>query len=114
MFISPLSLNTRGEFGVITNIDSCQKGLVGRLSLAVTRQEHQNILTFLETVLKSAHRPIDLEADAIIRAYLKRNPDAAYRLTMMAMELVGSRDIGTHTKPKRRGWLPVLLRSGQV
>ena len=80
----------------------------------MTRQEHQNILAFLETVLKSAHRPIDIEADAIIRAYLKRNPDASYRLAMMAMELVGARNSEAHAKPKRRFRLPALLRGWQV
>lgn len=80
----------------------------------MTRQEHKNILAFLETVLKGAHRPFDLEADAIIRAYLKRNPDAAYRLTMLAMELAAPREIETPAEPKRRGWLPMLMRSGQA
>ncbi|MDE1905585.1 MAG: hypothetical protein KGH75_03940 [Rhodospirillales bacterium] len=80
----------------------------------MTRQEHKNILTFLDTVLKGAHRPLDIEADAIIRAYLKRNPDAAYRLTMMAMELAGPRDLEAHATQKRRGWLPMLMRSRQA
>ncbi|MDE1883209.1 MAG: hypothetical protein KGL20_04905 [Rhodospirillales bacterium] len=77
----------------------------------MTRQEHQNILAFLDSALNGAHAPLDLEADAIIRAYLKRNPDAAYRLTMLAMELASPRGVESYTPPKRRRWLPVLLRS---
>lgn len=33
---------------------------------------------------------MDVEADAIIRALFKCNPDAAYRVTMLAMSLLAS------------------------
>ncbi|MDE2238846.1 MAG: hypothetical protein KGJ73_02820 [Rhodospirillales bacterium] len=80
----------------------------------MTRQEHKNILAFLNDVLKGTHAPLDLEADAIIRAYLKRNPDAAYRLTMLAMELSHTAQMPAQSKPTRRGWLPMLLRGWQL
>ncbi len=79
----------------------------------MTRQEHKSILAFLDDVLKGAHGALDLEADAIIRAYLKRNPDAGYRLTMMAMELARAQQMKAQARPKRPRWLPMLLRSRQ-
>lgn len=54
---------------------------------AVDLQEHQSILSFLDNALhESVVEPLDLEADAIIRAYFKRNPEAAYRITKLAMK----------------------------
>lgn len=54
----------------------------------VDLQEHKSILAFLDHLLrKAAEEPLDLEADAIIRAYFKRNPEAAYRITRFAMDL---------------------------
>ncbi len=43
------------------------------------------IIAFLDSTLSGDLAPLDVEADAIIRAYLKRHPDAAYHLTMRAM-----------------------------
>jgi hypothetical protein len=80
----------------------------------VTRQEHKNILAFLDQMLNAPQGPLDIEADAIIRAYFKRNPDAAYRLTMMAMNVVRPAEMEVHSEPKRRGLLPLLLRGWQV
>jgi hypothetical protein len=51
----------------------------------VTREQHIAILGFLDSTLSGDLEPLDVEADAIIRAYLKRHPDAAYYLTMRAM-----------------------------
>jgi hypothetical protein len=51
----------------------------------VTRDQHLAILEFLDGTLSADPAPLDVEADAIIRAYFKRHPDAAYRLTMRAM-----------------------------
>jgi len=51
----------------------------------VTRDQHIAILAFLDSTLSGDLAPLDVEADAIIRAYLKRHPDAAYYLTMRAM-----------------------------
>jgi hypothetical protein len=51
----------------------------------VTREEHLNILTFLDGCLSGNQPAIDIEADAIIRAYFKKHPDTAYRVTMLAL-----------------------------
>lgn len=52
-------------------------------------QEHKAILNFLDHMLRdAAEEPLDLEADAIIRAYFKRNPEAAYRITKLAMSMM--------------------------
>lgn len=58
---------------------------------------------------------MDVEADAIIRALFKRNPDAAYRVTMLAMSLAGAQAQGEHAPveydpaPRGRGWLAGLF-----
>lgn len=55
--------------------------------------EHKNILAFLDTMLReAAGEELDLEADAIIRAYFKRHPEAAYRITKRAMQEAGCPD----------------------
>lgn len=55
--------------------------------------EHKAILTFLDTTLRNAAaEELDLEADAIIRAYFKRHPEAAYRVTKLAMKQADSSD----------------------
>jgi hypothetical protein len=55
----------------------------------VTREEQKNITCFIELAVKSdagaADTALDVEADAIIRALFVRNPEAAYRITMLAM-----------------------------
>ena len=55
----------------------------------MTRDEHRNIIAFIEGVARQDDRlapePMDVEADAIIRALFVRNPDAAYRITKLAM-----------------------------
>lgn len=57
--------------------------------MVVDLNEHKTILAFLDKALcDAAADPLDLEADAIIRAYFKRNPEAAYRITYMAMQIV--------------------------
>ncbi len=79
----------------------------------MTLHEHKRILAFLDLVLNGEHSPLDIEADAVIRAYFKRHPDTAYRLTMMAMSLLQTAEPDMQDKPKRRGWLPALLRGWQ-
>lgn len=73
-------------------------------------QEHKSILAFLDHLLRSAaEEPLDLEADAIIRAYFKRNPEAAYRITRFAMELTPLCVASPPTLlPRRRRWLPLF------
>ncbi len=58
---------------------------------------------------------MDVEADAIIRALFVRNPDAAYRVTMLAMSLAArSATPQPPDLPRHRGWLSALFdkRSG--
>jgi len=57
----------------------------------MNREEQKQILGFVERAVTgdpgSAMAPMDLEADAIIRALFVRNPEAAYRITKLAMTL---------------------------
>lgn len=56
----------------------------------MNRDEQKQITELIERALKhvSLRRPatLDVEADAIIRALFVRNPEAAYRITMLAIE----------------------------
>lgn len=53
---------------------------------------------------------MDIEADAIIRALFKRNPDAAYRITMLAMSLTGPPpNARPADMPRQKGWLGGLF-----
>lgn len=75
----------------------------------MTLQEHKTILAFLDHALGDPQEPLDVEADAIIRAYFKRNPDAAYRVTKLAMSLTEAPlPEEEPSLPKRRWWLPML------
>lgn len=83
------------------------------LSLKVTivdLQEHKAILAFLDHMLReAADDPLDVEADAIIRAYFKRNQEAAYRITRLAMNMVHLSVVAVpETPPRRRRWLPLF------
>jgi hypothetical protein len=56
----------------------------------VTRNEHRNIIGFIESAVRKdevSASPLDVEADAIIRALFVRHPEAAYRVTKRAMAL---------------------------
>ena len=58
---------------------------------------------------------MDVEADAIIRALFVRNPDAAYRVTMLAMSLLETAEAQRpQDLPRHRGWFSTLFdkRSG--
>jgi hypothetical protein len=58
---------------------------------------------------------MDVEADAIIRALFVRNPDAAYRVTMLAMGL--SRQLRERTEakmPVRKSWFANFMKREQV
>ncbi len=57
----------------------------------MTRDEHREIIAFIDEAVRPdrAAAPLDVEADAIIRALFVRNPEAAYRITRLAM---GQRD----------------------
>ncbi len=71
----------------------------------MTRQEHLDIIAFIERTVGGAQPPMDVEADAIIRALFKRNQDAAYRMTMLAMSLSPPPSKERPPGPQRRSWL---------
>lgn len=85
----------------------------------MTREEHKSIIEFVESAVRvdNAESPagdLDVEADAIIRALFVRKPDAAYRVTMLAMaqqkelaQLLAERGEGKSNF--RSGWLAWLL-----
>ncbi|MCB5944601.1 hypothetical protein [Acidocella sp. KAb 2-4] len=83
----------------------------------MTREEHMDILAFFSRVMSKAEGPVDVEADAIIRAMFKRNPDAAYHVTKLAMALSAApaeaqTQPSSPAKPERRRrrlWLATLL-----
>jgi hypothetical protein len=70
-----------------------------------------SILGFLGRLMGGAKESVDVEADAIIRAFFKRNPDAAFRVTKLAMELaVHAEQMATPAPPpKSRNWFASLL-----
>ena len=55
----------------------------------MTRDEHRDIIAFIADAVRqddaTDQAPLDVEADAIIRALFVRNPEAAYRVTKLAM-----------------------------
>jgi hypothetical protein len=56
---------------------------------------------------------MDVEADAIIRALFVRNPEAAYRVTMLAMaQCEPVREPVCRAVTVRRGWFSNVLRRG--
>jgi hypothetical protein len=74
----------------------------------VTREEHKDILEFIGQAVNDAPGPLDVEADAIIRAQFVRNPDAAYRVTMLALEMAKCRQAQAR-RPAWHRWLKMLL-----
>ncbi len=84
----------------------------------MTREEHKSIIEFVEAAVRVDNDEpaarFDVEADAIIRALFVRKPDAAYRITMLAMaqqkELAQLLAERREAKAKfRSGWLAWLL-----
>jgi len=59
------------------------------------------IKAFIERAVAGGQPDVDVEADAIIRALFKRNPEAAYRVTRLAMSLAAA---GTPAKKQPRRW----------
>lgn len=51
---------------------------------------------------------MDVEADAIIRALFVRNPDAAYRVTMLAMSLSAQIEAAAEAQ-RHKSWLTNLF-----
>jgi hypothetical protein len=81
------------------------------LNCPVTHEEHMSILAFLGRLMGSSDEAIDVEADAIIRAFFKRNPDAAYRVTKLAMTLAAAPEprVVQSAPQKSRNWFSALL-----
>ncbi|MDE8347826.1 MAG: hypothetical protein POH28_16885 [Acidocella sp.] len=76
----------------------------------MTRDEHRSILNLLERTCRGAQTDIDVEADAIIRAFFVRNPDSAYRLTMLALALSEAPpDEQIYAAPRRQSWFSAWL-----
>lgn len=81
----------------------------------MTRDEQKSITGFIERAIKlDLEAPLDVEADAIIRALFKRNPEAAYRITMLAMaqdaELTDIKaELAAQRNSFRGNWLMRLL-----
>jgi hypothetical protein len=74
----------------------------------MTREEHKAILALLEQCVDAGQQPVDVEADAIIRAFFVRNPEAAYRVTMLALS--GHEPAAEAEIPvRRRSWLSAIL-----
>ncbi len=79
----------------------------------MNRDEQKAITQFIEGAIGGDAPPMDVEADAIIRALFVRNPEAAYRVTMLAMAKVERpRETVRHSVPARRRWLPHVWRRG--
>ncbi len=77
----------------------------------MTHEEHMSILAFLGRLMGDAQESVDIEADAIIRAFFKRNPDAAYHMTKLAMKLAAQPEqLAVQAVPvKSRNWFTALL-----
>jgi hypothetical protein len=73
----------------------------------MTQEEHKAILAFIQGAVTDVQAPMDVEADAIIRALFKRNPDAAYRVTVLAMSLLAQPK--APQPQERRSWKAMLL-----
>ncbi len=70
-----------------------------------------SILAFFDKLAAADEAPVDVEADAIIRALFKRYPDAAYRVTKLAMALEAApADLAVHTAASEpRGWFSSFM-----
>lgn len=88
----------------------------------MNRDEQKEITQLIESVLQdspgAALPPLDIEADAIIRAMFVRNPEAAYRMTMLALgqarELEAQRSQTSESNARaRQTWLSRLFKKRQ-
>ena len=85
----------------------------------MTREEQKSISRFIELAVKpvaiAQKAPFDVEADAIIRALFVRNPEAAYRMTMLAMAQAEAltrikAELDNERQSFRQNWLSRLLK----
>ncbi len=88
----------------------------------MTRDEHRDIIAFITAVVRQddelVQPPLDVEADAIIRALFVRNPESAYRVTRLAMaqrdQLVQLEvELAELQAYQNRSWLARLLKKRQ-
>lgn len=126
MFINLFSGGTQGEITFMRDLAYCFYPSFCRLQGRVTHEEHMSILAFLGRLMDGSMEmrdmafdvgAVDVEADAIIRAFFKRNPDAAYRMTKLAMALAARPEppAAEPAPSKPRGWLTAWLeRRDQV
>ncbi len=84
----------------------------------MTRDEQKAITEFVDRAVSGIQPPMDIEADAIIRALFARNPDAAYRITKLAMALSNTQlspadpaaaSGGLKAATQQKGWLGGLF-----
>jgi hypothetical protein len=109
LFTTLYARETLCEFAFMQRLLSCLLTFVS-LTGTVTREQHKAILAFFDDVAGGAQPPMDVEADAIIRAMFVRNPDAAYRITMLAMALSQPPAAApAAAQPARRSWLSGLF-----
>jgi hypothetical protein len=99
------------EIAFMRALAYCFCRLFCHLHYAVTHEEHMSILAFLGRLMGGTHGAVDVEADAIIRAFFKRNPDAAYHVTKLAMALSAQpAELAVRAPaPKPRNWFAALL-----
>ncbi len=81
----------------------------------MTKDEHKAIIEFVARAVGGEQPPMDVEADAIIRALFVRNPDAAYRMTMLAMRLAAAAAaVEPAETARRKHWLAALFERRQI
>jgi hypothetical protein len=83
----------------------------------VTREEQKSITQLIGRAINGAEGssppPMDIEADAIIRALFVRNPEAAYRVTMFAMAMAQELEAQRQAveAPARKPWFSRFFKS---
>ncbi len=89
----------------------------------MTREEQRAITEFIERAVGRVGAvglpPLDVEADAIIRALFVRNPEAAYRVTLLAMGQVREvercrAEVAEGQLRRRRPWLARLFETRRL
>lgn len=84
------------------------------LKEVVTHEEHMAILSFIDRATGGEQIPVDLEAEAIIRACFKRNPEAAYRITKLAMALAAKAEPAPKLAERPKSWFHMLIDRGNT
>lgn len=80
----------------------------------MTREEQKSITQLIGRAVTgtegAALPPMDIEADAIIRALFVRNPEAAYRVTMLAVGLARELEAVRREAEARKTWLSRIFK----